>query len=172
MEPVTALAQAVCELDREHAVCVLDSAVQRGLVRPEEVDDVQRRTRGRRGSRRTAAWWDLVDGRSQSPWETRARLQCHDAGVGPHDLQAPVRDRAGRVVARGDLGWWLDDGRWLVAEIDGAGPHGTLEALHRDRARQNAMVEAGAVVLRFTVADVRAGRVATTVARHLSGLAR
>jgi len=63
VEPMTALAQAVCELGREHAVAVLDSAVQQQLISAEHVDDVRRLTHGRRGSRRASGWWDLVDGR-------------------------------------------------------------------------------------------------------------
>ncbi|MBF0686174.1 MAG: hypothetical protein IR158_00200 [Cellulomonas sp.] len=167
VEPMTALAQAVCELGREHAVAVLDSAVQQQLISAERVDDVRRLTLGRRGSRSASGWWDLVDGRAESPLETRARLQCRDAGVPPHDLQVRVRDASGRVVARGDLGWWLADGRLLVAEIDGAGPHGTPEALHRDRARQNAVVGTGALLLRFTAWDVHAGRLPATVSRYV-----
>lgn len=167
VDPVTALAQVVVELGRDHALAVLDSAVQRHVIRPDEVDDVRRLVRGRRGSRRVAPWWDLVDGRAQSPLETRARLQCRDAGLAPHDLQVPVAGADGRVVARGDLGWWLEDGRLLVAEIDGAGPHGTPDALHRDRVRQNAIVATGAVVLRFTAADIHAGRVPATVSRYV-----
>ncbi|UZN03963.1 hypothetical protein [Cellulomonas sp. S1-8] len=164
--PVTALAQAVCELPRDRAVAVLDSAVQTRLLRADQVEDVRRAVLGRRGSRRTAGWWGLVDGRAQSPLETVARLQCVDAGVPPHDLQVPVLDAAGRAFAFADLGWWLADGRLLAAEIDGAGPHGAPEALFRDRERQNRVVATGAVVLRFTAQDIRAGRVAGTIAAH------
>ncbi len=167
VDPVTALAQAVCELDRDHAVSVLDSAVQRSLVGPDQVGEVRDLARGRRGSRRAAGWWDLVDGRAESPLETRARLQCRDAGVAPDDLQVPVRGADGSVVARGDLGWWLGDGRLLVAEIDGAGPHSTPQALYRDRSRQNAVVATGALLLRFTATDIRTRRVAPTVSGHL-----
>ena len=166
-----ALAQAVCELGRDRAVAVLDSAVHRRLVTPEDLDDVRRAVRGRRGGARTAGWWDLVDGRAQSPLETWARLQCRDAGLAPHDLQVLVRDARGQVVAAGDLGWRLDDGRLLVVEIDGAGPHGTPEAVHRDRERQNAIVATGALLLRFTATDVRRGVVASSVARHVTPLA-
>lgn len=167
VSPATALAQAVLELDRDHAVSVLDSAVQRRLVHPEQVDDVRRLARGRRGSRRVAAWWDLVDGRAGSPLETRARLQCRDAGVAPHDLQVAVRDADGRVVARGDLGWRLEDGRLLIAEIDGAGPHGTPEAVYQDRSRQNAVLVTGALLLRFTAADIHAGRLPAAILQHV-----
>lgn len=169
VEPVRALAQAVCELDRDHAVAVLDSAVHRRLVRDDELAVVAALVRGRRGASAVSGWWDLLDGRAQSPLETWARLQCRDEGVAPHDLQVPVRDGLGRVVAHGDLGWWLRDGRLLVAEIDGAGPHGTPDALYRDRERQNRVVGTGALLLRFTADDVRSRRVASEVRRHLLG---
>lgn len=153
--PAWALTQAVCELGRDHAVAVLDSAIHRGLLPPDRLGEVARLARGRRGAARLAGWWSLVDGRSESPLETRARLRCADAGVPPDELQVPVRDEAGRIVARGDLGWRLRGGRWLVAEVDGAGPHGTPDALFRDRWRQNAVVATGRVdLLRFTAADV------------------
>lgn len=163
-----ALAAAVCDLPRDNAVAVLDSAVHLGHLAEQELAAVRQLAHGRRGSSRAAGWWDLVDGRAESPLETRARLQCVDAGVAPHDLQVRVRDATGRVVARGDLGWWLPDGRLLVVEIDGAGPHGTPEALYKDRTRQNAVVATGAVLLRFTAADVHRGLVPSAVAGHLS----
>ncbi|QGQ20407.1 hypothetical protein GC089_15950 [Cellulomonas sp. JZ18] len=166
--PTVALAQAVCELPRDHAVAVLDSALHRRLVREDELAAVRAAVRGRRGAARTAAWWDLADGRAQSPLETWARLQCRDAGVPPHDLQVAVRDGAGDVVAHGDLGWHLRDGRLLVVEVDGAGPHGTPAAVFEDRRRQNRIATTGALLLRFTAPDVRAGRVATEVRRLLT----
>lgn len=166
--PTWALAQAICELDRDHAVAVLDSALQHRWIPHSELGEVRRLTRGRRGAARLRSWWELVDGRAQSPLETRARLRCVDAGIAPDDLQVPVLDARGRVIARGDLGWRLSRGRWLVAEIDGAGPHGTPEAIYADRIRQNAVVATGMVdMLRFTAADLPA-RLVPTVAAHLA----
>lgn len=163
-----ALAAAVCELPRDQAVAVLDSALHRSLLGPDELALVRSLTEGRRGCRRAAPWWGLVDGRSESPLETRARLQCLDAGVPPHDLQVLVRDAAGRVVARADLGWELADGRLLVVEIDGVGPHGTPQALYRDRERQNAVLATGALLLRFTASDIARRVVPDAVRRHLA----
>ncbi|WP_136519094.1 hypothetical protein [Cellulomonas telluris] len=167
--PLWALAQAVCELDRDHAVALLDSALHRRLL-PRGVDPVRHLLRGRRGAASVRPWLDLADARSASPLETWARLQCHDAGVGPDELQVPVRRADGRVVARGDLGWWMRDGRLLVVELDGVGPHGTPDALFRDRARQNAITATGRVdLLRFTARDVLRGDVvAPAVAAHLA----
>ncbi len=155
VSPAWALAQAVCELDRDHAVAVLDSAVQRGLIRADEVGAVAVLARGRRGVARRHGWWELVDGRSQSPLETWARLRCRDAGVPPDALQVPIRDARGRIVARGDLGWRLRFGRWLVAEIDGVAPHSQPDAVYADRERQNEMLGTGSVdLVRFTARDV------------------
>ncbi len=169
VEPALALAQAVCELGRENAVSVLDSALQRGLVAPGELARVRTLARGRRGAARLADWWHLVDGRAQSPLETRARLQCVDAGIPPDELQMPVHDATGRVVAHGDLGWVRRDGGLLLAEIDGAEPHSTPDALFHDRSRQNAIVAAGATLVRFTAADIRTEHVVpSTIRRHLA----
>lgn len=166
--PAWALAQAICELDREHAVAVLDSAVQLGWIRQSDLGQVRRLARCRRGAARLHSWWALVDGRAQSPLETRARLQCVDAGMAPDDLQVPVLDAHGRVVAHGDLGWRLSRGRWLIAEIDGAGPHGTPDAVYTDRIRQNAVVATGmADMLRFTARDL-SGRFTATIAAQLA----
>lgn len=162
-----ALAGAVCGLQRDAAVAVLDSAIHLGLMAADGLTRVRSLARGRPGCRRAEPWWDLVDGRSESPLETRARLQCGDVGVPPDTLQVPVRDADGRVVARGDLGWTLPGGRQLVVEIDGAGPHGTPQALYRDRSRQNAVLATGALLLRFTAADVDRGAVARAVRHHL-----
>lgn len=164
--PVWALAQAVTGLDREHAVAVLDSALHRRLL-PGGVADVDAVLRGRRGAARARPWLALADGRAQSPLETWARLECTDAGVPPHELQVAVRDGRGRVVARGDLGWWRTDGRLLVVEMDGVGVHGLPAALFADRARQNAVVRADVDVLRFTARDLRTGAVPAAVRAYL-----
>ncbi|WP_196250818.1 type IV toxin-antitoxin system AbiEi family antitoxin domain-containing protein [Cellulomonas sp. JZ18] len=166
--PPWAVAQAVCELPRDRAVAVLDSALRGRLVVP-DLGDVASVLRGRRGAAAARGWLRLADGRAQSPLETWARLQCRDAGLPPAEPQVAVRDARGRVVARGDLGWWRRDGRLLVVEIDGRGPHREPDALYTDRERQNAIVATGGVdLLRFTARDVLAGVVAPTVRRHLT----
>jgi hypothetical protein len=68
-----------------------------------------------------------------------------------------VRDASGRTLARGDLGWRLSNGRWLLAEIDGRDVHSAPEALYNDRVRQNRLVATGRVDLfRFVGSDIRA----------------
>src|SRR5690606_37367270 len=91
--------------------------------------------RGRRGVERTHPWWALSDARAESPNETRVRLDCVDCGVPPDDLQVWIYDAHGRQLGRGDLGWKKRNGRWLIAEVDGAEVHSLVPALYQDRQR-------------------------------------
>lgn len=168
--PDWALAQAVPELDRRHAVALMDSAQQRGLLDGRGLARAHDQARGRRGVARTHSWWELSDRRAESPLETFARLDCQDAGVAPDDLQVVIADDAGEFLARGDLGWRLPGGRWLIAEIDGAEVHAAPEALFHDRRRQNRLVASrGVDVLRFTARDLRsAGHVGAEVRAFLA----
>jgi len=167
-----ALVQALPELRRNQAVAVLDSALNRRLIDVTRLERVRSRLSGRRGAAGVDAWWGLVDGRSESPLETDARLACVDAGVPPDELQVEIHDSAGRFVARGDLGWRLRGGRWLLAEIDGRETHDAPQALYGDRERQNRLVTTGDVdLLRFVRADfplLLTSTVRSHLARHRS----
>lgn len=150
-----ALAQAIPEMARENAVAVLDSVLHLGLLRTHELRGVRRLVRGRRGAKRTHEWWPLVDGRAQSPIETRARLVYVDAGLAPDTLQLPMRGPDGAIIGYGDLAWRRRSGGWIVVEMDGPEFHGSPEALFRDRARQNEAVASGRVtMIRFTGMDL------------------
>ncbi len=164
-ELVPALVQALPDLPRRHAVAVLDDVLRRGLLTDTALAEVRHRLRGRRGAAHLAALWPLVDRRSESPLETFARLECVDAGVPPDELQVEIRDRLGRLLGRGDLGWRRRSGRWLIAEIDGREFHEAPEALLRDRRRQNDLVATGRVdILRFTAVDIATpGLLPTTI---------
>ena len=162
-----AIAQAVPELPRGNAVAVMDAALFSGLIDRRGLDAARRIARGRRGVAARYECWGLVDSRAESPLETFGRLECVDAGVPPDELQVPLLDAAGRIIGRGDMGWRLGPGRWLIAEMDGRQWHETPDALLRDRWRQNALMPA-ADVLRFTAEDLRRpGRVGATVRAHL-----
>ncbi|WP_148076648.1 hypothetical protein [Cellulomonas sp. PhB150] len=163
-----ALVQALPELPRNEAVAVVDSALNRRLIDVGRLERVRSRLRGRRGAAGVDAWWGLVDGRSESPLETEARLTCVDAGMPPDELQVEINDAAGRFVARGDLGWRLRGGRWLLAEVDGKEIHDAPQALYGDRERQNRLLTTGEVdLLRFIRADFRT-TLTSTVGAHLA----
>jgi very-short-patch-repair endonuclease len=105
---------------------------------------------GRRGAASRWPWFDLVDGRAESPLETRLRLLLRDASLPPEEVQWPVTS-GGRAVARLDLAW---PSRRVDVEVDGNATHDDPRALYRGPIRQNELTALGRTVLRFTWADV------------------
>ncbi|MEV6816239.1 DUF559 domain-containing protein [Micromonospora sp. NPDC051296] len=149
-DPMCTVAGILLRAPRYTAVAVLDSALNRQLLTPDDLAAVPALIRGRRGAVAARGYLTEADGRAQSPLETRARLRCVDGGVPPDVLQLEVRDHDGYLLGVGDLGWRRAR---LIAEADGGGPHAAPEALFADRQRQNRLVNAGWTVLRFTWAD-------------------
>lgn len=157
-----ALTQAVPEMDRFHAVAVMDNALNRGLITRDELDEVHDRTRGRRGIATRHGCFVETDARAESPNESRARLDCVDNGVPPDALQVPVRDLSG-VMRRGDLGWVFKDGRILIAEVD-SDEHHDVDRIAADAERHNDITAVSAVVLHFrTKAVYTPGAVSSVV---------
>ncbi|MBL0888948.1 type IV toxin-antitoxin system AbiEi family antitoxin domain-containing protein, partial [Myceligenerans indicum] len=153
--PEWALAQALPDLDRLQAVAVMDSVLHGGLLDAGGLARAHDHARGRPGIATRHGWFDLADGRAESPPESHARLLADDAGLAPDDLQRDLFDDAGTFLGRGDLLWHLGDGRWLVVEVDGAEFHSGDQALRRDTIRQNGLIASGATILRFYPDDLR-----------------
>ncbi|SCG71068.1 Transcriptional regulator, AbiEi antitoxin, Type IV TA system [Micromonospora rifamycinica] len=168
--PLRTVTDLILRLGRYPAVSVLDSALNRGFVTPESLATVPALVRGRRGAPAARSHLGEADGRAQSPLETWARLRCVDGGVPPDVLQLEVRDEDGHLLGLGDLAWRAAR---LIAETDGAGPHGTPEALFADRRRQNRLVNAGWRILRFTWSDaLRPDYIPHTVRQAMSLIRR
>jgi hypothetical protein len=148
--PLRTVADLILTADRFAAVSLLDSALNLRLIDDRDVVTIPALIRGRRGAVAARRFLTEADGRAQSPLETRTRLRCVDGRVPPDALQVDVRDDDGYLLGVGDLGWL---GARVIAEADGAGPHGAPEAVYADRRRQNLFVNAGWLVLRFTWAD-------------------
>jgi len=156
--PITSAQRTVTDLvlrlDRERAVSVLDSALNRKLILPADLPHLEASAAGRRGVRRSREWWTLADGRAESPLETRTRLVCVDGKVAPETLQHPVLDRFGTLLGHADLAW---PRRRTLAETDGERYHSDPGAVYKDRWRANNFSTAAErfIVLRFTWADLR-----------------
>lgn len=148
--PVWTVADVLLDHNRYAAVPAVDAAVYAGLISEADMSEVQQRLRGRRGAVHARAALELVDGRAESPLESRGRLRCHDADLSPDQLQAEIRSSDGRLIGRVDMLW---SARRLIAEADGAQFHEQPDALFRDRARQNDLIAAGYAVVRFTWED-------------------
>jgi very-short-patch-repair endonuclease len=109
---------------------------------------VARRQR-RRGTPQLARLLDVSRGGSLSVAEDRFHALMARAAIGGWRANAPVRV-GGRVFVVDAL---FEAAR-LVVEIDGYGSHSQRAAFQRDRTRQNQLVAAGYVVLRFTWEDL------------------
>jgi hypothetical protein len=145
---------AALGLDRPHALSVLDSALHLELLTADEMRALIAECKGRPGIQQLRSLADLADGRAESPLESRVRLICIDGDVAPDELQHPVYDSSGALVAVGDLGWVLGRRRPLLAEADGK-VHGLPRAVFRDRRRGNLLVPAEYDTVRFVWEDSR-----------------
>ena len=130
-ETLLAMARDLSLLD---LVILGDSALHLGHCTPE---DLQRGAASRRwGAPRLRLALPLLDGRSESAWESVLRM-LHRAADVPVEPQHEVRDESGRTVGYGDL--WIIGTRRLH-EYDGEG-HREKGQYHSDRRRERRLVE-------------------------------
>lgn len=153
------LAQA---LPRDDAVVAIDQLIHTGVVDLEPIRLLATTVRGP-GSARARRVCSLVDGRAESPQETRLRLL-----MARHGLPAPVPQFAvrteGRFVARVDFAW---PDRKLAVEYDGLW-HAETGQFARDRRRLNSLQAAGWRIVFVTASDMH--REDQLVARLASAL--
>ena len=128
-------------------VVLIDGALHLGAVTIPDLDKLARMHR--RGAPRLRQALALVDGRSESAWETLLRL-LHVVGEVPVEPQRELFDADGLFVARGDL--WIVGTR-TFHEYDGA-HHLTREQQRSDLRRARRIDDAGWVRRGFTSDDV------------------
>ena len=163
------LVDTALEIDRPTALALLDSALHKELLTMDELHHCVLLAAGRRGVVRLRELAALADGRAASPLESRVRLACIDGKVAPDELQYPVRDEHGHLLAVGDLAWVCGRRRPLIAEADGAVVHALPEAVYRDRWRGNLLVAQACDTVRFTYADtMRPGYIASVIKSALA----
>jgi len=148
--PSRTVADLLLTTDRFNAIAAADAALHVGLLTDVDLGIVEQMLFRRRGAITARERLDEVDGRAESPLETRGRPRCADAGLKPDDLQVAISDQTGVVLARADMLWRRHR---LIAEADGAEFHDRPDALYRDRTRQNDLIAAGFAVVRFTWQD-------------------
>ncbi|MEU2350198.1 DUF559 domain-containing protein [Modestobacter sp. NPDC049651] len=120
-----------------------------------------------RGSARARAVLPVANPLVDSPMESVLRWLLHEAGL-PRPLQQHrIRDERGRQIGFGDLAW---PELRVVIEFDGE-VHRRRDVFVADLRRQNRLVLAGWIVLRFSSADVL-GRPAAVVAAVRQALTR
>ncbi|MFC9441178.1 type IV toxin-antitoxin system AbiEi family antitoxin domain-containing protein [Nocardia sp. NPDC057030] len=135
-------------LNRLDALATLDAASRTGLS-PAELSEELVHHHRRRGFRQAAELVGLVDGRAESPMESRTRLRCIDAGL-PHpqpQLEVSTPDGPRRL----DLGW---PQYRIGLEYDSFAWHSGLHAAARDNARHNNLTTQGWTIFYATALDV------------------
>ena len=99
--PARTVIDAARHLPFEEAVVVADSALNRGLVDERSLMATLQRCEGWPGWRRAAAVLEFADGRSQSPYESLARVRSVQHGLPAPEPQAPV-------LGSDDRTYWVD----------------------------------------------------------------
>lgn len=139
VEPLDALACAMrCQPPRA-ALATLDSALHRGLIRADELDELFRLL-----PRRHRLLRRLVDARAESGPETLLRLMLKSLGAS-FDVQVKIAG-VGRVD-------FVVDG-WLIVECDSEEFHSSWDAQRRDRRRDQAAAALGYATFRPIAEDI------------------
>ena len=149
--PLRTLVDLCGSLAADAAVCAVDHALHRGLVRPEQLAEVVATRHAGPGSTALAQALAAADGRAESPGESLTRLLLRPV-LPDLEPQVELFDAAGRVVARFDLG---DRGRRLAVESDGKAAHAGAAMVAKDRARDLRTERLGWWTERVTWFDVR-----------------
>lgn len=131
------------------SVVAVDMALHVELVALSELTSYVDTHPGEKGISRLRRAIRLADARCESPMETRLRMHLIRAGLPVPQVQAQLHDPRGEFVGRVDL--YYPDCR-LVIEYDG---ENHKDRLASDVRRQNALINAGYQILRFTSVDLR-----------------
>lgn len=157
--------ECLCRTPFEFGLGIIDSALRLRKVSLEGiqayVDDMGR---GRKGISRARFALRYADARAENGGESRARAVMIEEGYAPHELQVRIPDPLDPYhIMRGDLGWQLEDGTWIIGELDGKVKYvdpamlhgGTIEDVMRaERQRESRMSVYGVRIMRFTWQDV------------------
>jgi very-short-patch-repair endonuclease len=153
--------------DLVESVVAIDMALHAGLVDPSTLASWVNCNPGAKGVKRLRRALELANPLAESPMETKLRLELVTVGLPTPCVQVELHDAHGHFLGRVDM--YYPDAR-LVIEYDG---QNHKERLVEDLRRQNALVNAGYHVLRFTAPDLRfRGVVASQVRRARNLLLR
>ena len=152
---LTSVARSCIDLTREAGLAAglvaADAAVHRKLCTVADLHEVyDAGCRGRAGLTNGRQVLELLDGRSESPLESISRLAMVPLGPLPRS-QVELFTRDGRFIARVDFYW---DELGLVGEADGREKY-TDDQLWQEKRRQEALIDCGLVVERWTWSDAR-----------------
>lgn len=148
--PVRTLVDVAREFGVESGLVSADAAVRRGLVTQGQLS---RATRGLRGTGAADAklMAQLVDGRAESPLESRSRWQFRVHEITPPQPQAWIYNRAGTFLGRVDFFW----SEGVVGEVDGSQKYrDDDDARVKEKWRQELLERTGLLVVRWGARDL------------------
>jgi hypothetical protein len=159
---VTSVARTVADLSRalafDGAVVTGDSALSQGLDSGELLACLSRMRRwpGVVRARRVAAF---IDGRCESPGESRSRVAFAQTGIPAPEPQFEVFDGRGRFVGRVDFAW---QALRTIGEFDGKIKYGRLapaaeqshDVVYQEKLREDALRDLGWQVVRWTWSEL------------------
>ena len=160
--PVTSLERTVFDLARtlpfDQAVAAGDRALALEMALDILAEMLERgeNWQGIRQARRVAGF---IDARAESPGESVSRVRCLELNLPAPELQVPVHDEAGVLVARCDFGW---DEQRTLGEFDGKIKYGRLlqpgetvsDVVYREKRREDLLRDLGWQVVRWVWAEL------------------
>ncbi|MFI6165432.1 hypothetical protein ACIBCN_01475 [Nocardia sp. NPDC051052] len=161
--PVTTVARTVVDLARtvpfEQAVVVGDAALRLGTTTRDELCEQVERAKGRTGRPQASRVVEFLDGRAESPGESRSRVAMRELKVPSPELQARILTPTKSVVARVDF---LFPDLGVIGEFDGEIKYrselrGTLnpeDVVIAEKNREDALRRLGWTVVRWTWRDL------------------
>lgn len=151
---MTSVARTVADLARsvpfKDTVVLGDSAARIHGVGSEEVLAALAECDGWPNTRRARRAAGFIDGRSESPAESLARVIFAELGLERPELQVELSDARGQM--RVDF---LFRDRWTIVEVDGKCKYGSdPDAVWREKKREDRLRRLGYEVVRLTYADL------------------
>ena len=135
------------------AVALGDAVLRSGAGTPEQLADAVERAAGLRGILAARKVLPHLEGRSESQGESRLRMGLVLEGLPRPEAQVDYYDERGQHIARVDL---VLDG--VLLEYDGREQRLRKPVFVHDRRRQNALVDRGAELRRYSSEDVAPAR--------------
>lgn len=133
-------------------IVAADFALHERLVSIAELQELSRRVSGWPRSHHVATMLAHMDGRSESPGESRLRVDLAMAGIAV-EPQVVIRDEVGTFVARVDF---VVRGTKVIIEFDGLVKYreGGSEALVAEKRREDELRRLGYVIVRVIWAEL------------------
>lgn len=137
------------KLPEDVAVAAIDALARAARLTVADIETAALRHSGQRGIRQARRIISLIDPKAESPRETALRLLIIRSGLPKPDSQHPIYNEYGALIGVVDFAW---PDLKIAIEYEGA-HHTDPDAVRRDIARIESMVEVGWLVVRVTARD-------------------